>query len=151
MISPFTAAVFFSVTALGGTVARPSPYSRTGGPEFDKSPRKFFFFRLGGPRRLILDFDRTATEEARRTTTGFSRRDYHAIRGTCSSAFPGSLIKIEEPTRGRCLWYPLAENRGEWGSLALEWHKRNKIYERASPKCPERSLSIRNGQRGHPD
>jgi hypothetical protein len=28
---------------------------------------------------------------------------------------------------------PLVENRDEWGGLALEWRKRNKIYEWASP------------------
>jgi hypothetical protein len=36
------------------------------------------------------------------------------------------------------LWCPLVENRDEWGSLALEWRKQNKIYEWASPLsfCP---------------
>jgi RHS repeat-associated protein len=35
--------------------------------------------------------------------------------------------------RGGGLWYPRVESRDEWGSLALEWRKRNKIYEWASP------------------
>jgi hypothetical protein len=33
------------VTSSGGPVALPSPYSRTAGPEFDKSSKKFCFFR----------------------------------------------------------------------------------------------------------
>jgi len=65
MISPSTAAVLFSVTALGGTLARPSPYSRTAGPEFDKSSRKFFFLSFeGGPVTPDFGLDRIAKEEA---------------------------------------------------------------------------------------
>jgi hypothetical protein len=33
---------------LGGTVALPSLYGRTAGPEFDNSSRKFCFFRQKG-------------------------------------------------------------------------------------------------------
>ena len=49
-------------------VARPSPYSRTVRPEFDKSSKNFFFFRTSelrlAPGQLILDFERITTEEA---------------------------------------------------------------------------------------
>jgi hypothetical protein len=49
----------------GGPIALPSPYSRTVGPEFDKSSKKFCFFRVlavssGDDRvQLVLGVDNT--------------------------------------------------------------------------------------------
>src|ERR1017187_3284543 len=47
MISPFSCNGLLPVTALGGPVALPSRYSRTAGPEFDKSSKNLSPSALG--------------------------------------------------------------------------------------------------------
>jgi len=40
------------------------------------------------------------------------------------------------------LWYPLVENRDEWGSQSFEWRERNRIYERGQPSERSRRVGL---------